>query len=178
MNLQHLEAIAKFEYRTRSCVLDGKLLWTDGHIAVPFDLPSKNQSFDPLTKLWSQCLDQSIGQELFPSKVFRWADDSGIVRSLGNGVFINEAYLRAFGDGLTIRGDGPKGRIRFYRDGLLEAVAIGMKESSDELVEVSGEVADDLVFRPFACPANDWYLQPAEWLRKKLDEFYEIYEAA
>ena len=155
MNLDHIKAILAAGYpASKGFVIDGKLVATNGHIAVvvPDDFELEDKAFDKLEPVWRKAL----ANESHPAELGEVGKPNANYwyRTIGP-CMVNETFVRALGSECEWSVSA-RDKPLVVRSGSV-VVAVVMPVRPTELTSCV-EPTDEDLFSSLACEANGFYL--------------------
>jgi hypothetical protein len=155
MNLDHLKAIlATGHSASKSFVIDGKLVATNGHIAVvvPDDFDLEDKAFDKLEPVWRKALANEshpveLGEVGKPNPKYWY-------RKIGP-CMVNETFVRALGSECEWSVSAHDKPLVVRSGGVVVAVVMPVRTTD---LTSCVEPTDEDLFAPLACEANGFYL--------------------
>jgi hypothetical protein len=165
MNLDHIKAILATEYlASKGLIIDGKLVATNGHIAVvvPDDFELEDRAFDRLEATWRK----GIGAATTKAEVadLRLGSDTWI-RKIGP-CFVNERFVRAFGPECEWHASAFDKPLVVRLNGDIVGLVMPMRAQIMEPCSV--EPTDEQLFAPIAGERNGFYLISDSEIKKRI----------
>ncbi len=167
MNLDHIKAILATGYpASKGFVIDGKMVATNGHIAVvvPDDFELEDKAFDNLEAAWRRGIGAATTKatigDLGLSRNDIW------IRKIGP-CSVNERFVRAFGPECEWHASAFDKPLVVRLNG--DIVGLVMPLRSEITEPCFTEPTDEQLFAPIAEERNGFYLISDSEIQKRID---------